>query len=448
MRHKYLFKIFAIKNRVILYFVLSIFLQFSFITFSSSYAQDSAQVKVEGERGNWNLLVNGKNFYIKGAGCGAAVGKKGEDYLKLAKELGANCVRTWGIDQGTKEYLDKAASYGLMVIPGIWLNRVENNVSYIGENTYKKNKEAEVISYVNTFKAHPAILMWNVGNETIFFTKSEDEKVALCVFLESLVQKIHRIDPSHPVIYNSVNSLDLPYLKKYVPSLDIIGMNAYGSIRIFHSGWDLTGIDKPYVFTEFGQQLHFTRPKDINGKPEELGDYQKAFIYKDSMSQILGYKGYNLGALAFHLGETSQETMTWWNINEGNLKRQSYWALYALYNEIPAPFSAPKIKKLILNKVNDLEPGELIKVKVEMAEINQEPYMYEYVLSTAKEGIENYYVNAYIPTEVIGSGISVEVKAPLEEGIYRLYCFVKDNHGSVSSLNKTILVGKRNRNGI
>lgn len=440
MAHKYFFISYESIKFMKRFFSLIVL---SHLFFVFVYTGNAAEVKIEGSKASWVLVVNGQPFYIKGVGCGLATGEKGEDYLKLAKELGANCVRTWGIDQGNRQYLDKAAQYGLMVDAGIWLNWVdpEKKVSYIGENPYKKDKRQEVLTYVNEFKGHPALLMWNVGNEAIFFTKSEEEKVALCEFLEGLIQEIRRIDAKHPVIYASAGYLDLPYLKKYVPSLDIIGINAYGSIRAFHSYWDFLGFDKPYVFTEYGPYLPYQRPKDPNGKSQELGDYQKAFLYKDYTSQILSFKGYNLGSFAFHLGETTQESMTWWNINERNLKRQSYWAVYEIYTGKSAVSFAPKIKKLTLSKVLGLEPGELIEAEVEMALGNNEGYTYEYLLSTAEEGVLQYYVNSYIAAEVIGKGRKVKIMAPQKEGVYRLYCFVKDKYGSISSLNKTVSVG-------
>jgi hypothetical protein len=425
-------------------FYISAILLFQLIQVFSCFAGNSSEVKIKGHKGDWGLLVNKEPFYIKGAGCGLAIGKNGEDYLKLARDLGANCVRTWGIDQGNKDYLDRARGYGLMVDAGIWINWADPSagISYLGENKYKKDKWEEVLSYVREFKDHPVILMWNVGNEAIFFTRSEKEKVALCGFLEGLIKEIHRIDPNHPVIYASAGYLDLPYLKKYVPSLDIIGMNAYGSIRLFHSYWDFMGFDKPYVLTEYGHYLPCDRARDINAKAEELGDYQKALIYKDYTQQILSFKGGNLGGFVFHLGDTTQESLTWWNINQGELKRQAYWKVYEIYTGKPAPYSAPKIKKFVLSKVKDLKPGEMITAEATVEEKDGYSYSYEYLASTSEEGVLQYYVNKPVAIKVTGEGSKVKIEAPDKEGVYRLYCFVKDKDNNLSSLNKSIQVGR------
>lgn len=405
-------------------------------------ALEASEVYVRGAKGSWYLEVDGEPFYVQGAGCGLAKGKNGEDYLELAKELGANSVRTWGTDQGTKQYLDTADRYGLKAAAGIWLDYPggEGRFSYIRDVEYMAHKRNEIFSYVQEFKDHPALLMWIVGNEAIFFTRDKEEKIALCKFLEGVIREIHRIDPEHPVCYASASKEDLSYLAAYVPSLDIVGMNEYGSIRIAHGGWDYLNFDKPYVLTEYGSYLPLDRPKDINAASIELSDVQKAMRYKDFIEQMLSFKGYNVGGFAFHLGETTQESMTWWNINQGNFKRASFWAIYEFYAGQKASCMPVKIENLTLSKQSHISPGEMIDVDVETDGDGRGDLTFEYALSSAKENILRYYVNEYEDVEVFGVGPAVRVKAPSKSGVYRLYCFIKDREGNVASQNKSISV--------
>ncbi|MCG2712948.1 MAG: hypothetical protein L6416_11595, partial [Candidatus Omnitrophica bacterium] len=272
----------------------------------------------------------------------------------------------------------------------------------------------------------------------------EEERIAFCQFLEGLIKDIKQIDPNHPVIYASAAYLNLKYLKKYVPSLDMFGINAYCSIRFIHGAWDVLEIAKPYVITEYGPYLPNDSHRDTNGKPVELGDYQKAMIYRDYTEQIEGFAGYNLGGFAFHLGETSQESMTWWNLNEGESKKQSYWAIYAKYKDGLAPYQTPQIENLVISKVDNLMPNEIIDVEVRLKDAKAENFYFEYKMSTAEEGILKYYVNEYIDINVIGKGNSVKVEVPKQSGFYRLYCFVKDMNGNVSCMNKSISVSQIN----
>ncbi len=397
---------------------------------------------VKGERGAWYLEVDENPFYIKGVGCGIAIGKNGEDYLKLARDLGANTVRTWGTDQGTQEYLDLAGRYGLKVCAGIWLNYVneKGEYSYLIDEDYKKSKRQEVLAYVRKFKDHPAILMWGVGNEAIFFTKDEKEKIALCEFLEDLIKEVHRVDPGHPVVYASAGIMDLAYLAKYVPSLDIVGINEYGSIRTAHGSWDQLGFNKPYCFTEYGPYLSIDRPKDENGKAIELSDTNKAKRYREFCEQINSFKGYNVGGFVFHLGETTQESMTWWNINQGNFKRASYWAIYELYTGKKALWLPFWIKRLSLSKTTDIKPHETIEADVETNQETSDGLSFTYALSSANENILKYYVNDYVPCEILGQGSKAKIKAPSKKGVYRVYCFVRDGWGNVASVNRSIFV--------
>ncbi len=54
-----------------------------------------------------------------------------------------------------------------------------------------------------------------MDKECIYFTPSEEEKVALSKFIERLVRKIHQLDSSLPVMYTRCSN-------KF-PSLDIVG---------------------------------------------------------------------------------------------------------------------------------------------------------------------------------------------------------------------------------
>lgn len=406
-------------------------------------ASRGTRVTVERTPSGYELVVDGRPFYVQGAGVGLAFGKNGENYLALARELGANAVRTWGVDQGTREYLDEARRQGLYVWAGIWINYTDKNkgISYLeGGEAYRAAKEKEALDYVRRFKNHPALIAWNVGNECLFFTKDEAEKVALAKFLESLIQKIKRIDPDHPVVYTSVNTLDLRYLKDHVPSLDLIGMNVYGSVISAQSGWVGLGFDKPYVITEFGPLGPWDLPKDSNGKAIEQGDYAKAGHYKTHWSLIRERRGKNVGGFVFHLGETTQESLTQWNLNDGMLKRQPFVVMQKLYGAAAEPLNhAPRVR-LFEGVPPTADPGQEFDVRVVAEDPEGEPLRYAYRASTAMHDVLEYYVNEEVPLQVRGSGPHVTLVAPDKPGVYRIYAFVRDTAGRSSSLNYSMEV--------
>ena len=405
-------------------------------------AEHFSKVSIEGKKGTWHLVVDGEPLYIKGAGCGLGWGREGEDYLAMAREMGANSVRTWGTDQGTRDYLDRARRLGLKVACGIWINWADpaKGYSYLGDSDYKRSKRKEALEYVRRFKNHPSVLLWNVGNEALFFTKDEKEKVALAQFLEELIREIKKEDPHHPTLYAAAGTQTLPYLKKYVPSLDIVGMNIYGSIRSAQSAWEAQDFGKPYIITEYGPYLPIDSSKDPNGKSVELDDASKAMLYRNMARQIAEFSGCNLGGYVFHLGETTQDSLTWWNLNHGRYKKGSYWAMREMYTRKTPPPDIPRIRSLRLSPDRALRPGETIEAEVVLRE-DRPGWIYSYLLSTSEEGTLRYYVNDPLKAEIIQQdGPRILLRAPSAEGTYRLYCFVTNGKENMAAINKTIRV--------
>ena len=74
------------------------------------------------EAGDWQLLRNGKPFYINGAGCDGPSGD-------LAS-AGANSIRGWHITSATRGLLDEAHENGLAMTVGIWLNHERHGMNY------------------------------------------------------------------------------------------------------------------------------------------------------------------------------------------------------------------------------------------------------------------------------------------------------------------------------
>ena len=103
----------------------------------------SASVAVAGEKGSvvkvvptgkgWTLHVNGKPFFIKGAG--------GSMELELLKECGGNSIRTWGVGKDTQELLDRAHKNGIMVTLGYWMGHKRHGFNYNDKDRVKKQHE-------------------------------------------------------------------------------------------------------------------------------------------------------------------------------------------------------------------------------------------------------------------------------------------------------------------
>ena len=124
---------------------------------------------------NGQLLVNGKAILIKGAdrheldpdsGYVVSVARMIQD-IKIMKQLNINAVRT-------SHYPDDPRWYDLCDEYGIYVTAEANLESHgmgYGDKTLAKNKDFELMhmernqANVLTYKNHPSIIVWSLGNE-------------------------------------------------------------------------------------------------------------------------------------------------------------------------------------------------------------------------------------------------------------------------------------------
>ena len=405
-------------------------LVFTFIISSSLTLQALPCRIVKEKKGEWHLEIDNVPFELKGIGCSHWKGKDGTNYFTLAKEAGVNTVRTWGTTQGTKEYLDQALLYGLNVDAGIWLPhcnkmRKEKVFSYLNNPEKLIKIEEETLNYIKNFKDHPAILMWNLGNETLFFTNEETEKIAFCKFLARLVTKVKKTDPDHPVLYTCAGTSEFKYIKKYVKNLDLLGVNSYGGIEGIYNTWKDLGFKIPFMLTEAGPLGPWDCPKDEFGKSVDQADYEKSFSFQLFFEEYQKYRKSCIGIFPFLLGDTTQESLSWWNITLGKNKRESFHVIKKFYTGKLPDNTPPLCTELSLDKTS-ASPGELLTLIYTTRDKENDPLQYGLEVSTSIENVLEHTVNIVVPVEKIINGPTVQFKAPDNPGIYKLHFYVLD----------------------
>ncbi len=176
--------------------------------------------------------------------------------MRDLKSMGVNTVRTWGTDATSHPLLNAAAAYGIKVINGFWLNQ---GADYVNDTAYKTSTLNSIVSWVNTYKNNPGVLMWDVGNEVILTTQDHytgaadrAERIAYAQYVEQVAQAIHAADPNHPVTSTDAWTGAWPYYKQYTPSLDLMAVNSYGAACNVKADWHAGGYTKPYIVTEAG----------------------------------------------------------------------------------------------------------------------------------------------------------------------------------------------------
>src|SRR6185503_19878108 len=144
-------------------------------------------VTVNGTQGNWQLLVNGSPYEIKGVTYGPP-SADALAYMPDLQVMGVKTIRTWGTYSTTQPLLDAAAAYNIKVINGFWLSQSDD---YLNDSEYKSSELSTIEQYVNTYKNDPAVLMCDIGNEvllnlqnTFSGTQLEQERAAYAQFID------------------------------------------------------------------------------------------------------------------------------------------------------------------------------------------------------------------------------------------------------------------------
>jgi hypothetical protein len=223
--------------------------------FSYSCSSESQEVKVSGRK----IMVNKVPYMIKGI-CYHPV-PKGSDQrdfahltqdLALMVEAGINTIRVYApIDD--KAVLDEIHAAGIKVIVGFGYN--QGGKFDILSGTF--------IDYVNKYKGHEAILLWELGNEYNYHPEwFEGDLKNWYSALNNAAALIHQNDTTHPVTTAHGELPDALALSS-CPNIDVWGMNVYrwdNPEEIF-SQWRAIST-KPMYLSEAGGDSYMTISRD------------------------------------------------------------------------------------------------------------------------------------------------------------------------------------------
>jgi len=193
-----------------------------------------------------------------------------EDLL-LMKEAGINTIRVYSPILET-EVLDQIHEAGLKIIIGFGYNQSGNFDILSG--SFK--------DYVNKYKNHPAILLWELGNEYNYHPEwFEDDIQNWYTSLNNAAEIIHQLDPNHPV---TTAHGELPDSLAYnaCPNIDVWGMNVYrwDNPEDIFTQWESIS-NKPMYLSEAGADSYMT----TSTKEYHKGVNEKA--QADATSNIL-----------------------------------------------------------------------------------------------------------------------------------------------------------------
>ncbi|UCE94768.1 MAG: hypothetical protein JSV73_05740 [Flavobacteriaceae bacterium] len=217
--------------------------------------KDSDKVSISGRK----IMVNDAPYLIKGI-CYHPV-SKGSDQrafenlsqdLKLMKEAGINTIRVYApIDD--IEVLNAVDAAGIKIIMGFGYNQNGNFDILSGS----------FLDYVNKYKSHKAILLWELGNEYNYHPEWFDGDLKnWYTAMNNAAELIQKNDPDHPVTTAHGELPDATALSA-CPNIDVWGMNVYrwDDPAEIYSQWAKVS-NKPMYLSEAGGDSYMTVARD------------------------------------------------------------------------------------------------------------------------------------------------------------------------------------------
>jgi hypothetical protein len=217
---------------------------------SCSATVETNGVKISGRQ----ILVDGAPYFIKGI-CYHPVpkGSQTRDFESLTEDLalmveaGVNTIRIYSpIDD--EAVLDEIHAAGLKLIVGFGFN--QDGIFDIWSGSFT--------NYINKYKDHDAILMWELGNEYNYHPEWFGSLEGWYHALTNAAGIVHQIDPSHPVATAHGELPDALALAS-CPNVDVWGMNVYrwDNPEAIFEEWAAVS-SKPMYLSETGGDSYMT----------------------------------------------------------------------------------------------------------------------------------------------------------------------------------------------
>ena len=396
----------------------------------------ASKVEIIKNSKGYQLLKDGKPFYIKGAG--------GTENLDKLKEYGGNSIRTWGVDAQTKNILNKAQKNNISVCFGIWIGQERQGFDYYNKEA-RTSQLKMVRETVRKYKNHPSILIWGIGNEMdLDYTNFEVWK-----HMEEVCKVVKEEDPNHPtmLVTAGLDVAEIKLIKKHTPSLDILGINTYGNISYLKDALTMYDWNKPYIVAEWGPYGWWEVGKTSWGAALEETSSQKAKTYEASLNSIRNDTKNCLGSYVFLWGQKQETTSTWFSMfTEDGEETEVMDVMIKGWTGKPPKNKAPSISNFKLDNKEGhhnitLKTDTLIKVNVEISDPDGDKITYQWKIipeSTDKktggdkekspQPIKGIFKNS----DTEKNNVTFSIKFP---GEYRLFLFAKDGNGNAATGN-------------
>ena len=406
--------------------------RFSFVfilaLFAGQVIGQAVKVDVRQTDNGWELIRGGEPYYVKGAG--------GKTNLDALVKIGGNSIRTWSADDAL-EVLDEAHKKGLTVMMGLWVGHERHGFDYDNESAVKSQLE-RFTRIVKKLKDHPALLLWGIGNEVDLFYSNT--KVWYAV--NDIAKMIHEIDPNHPTstVTAGFDPAEAKLIMERAPEIDIYSINTYGDLGALNDAITKTEWTGPYMVTEWGPDGHWEVKKTTWDAPIEQSSSEKGEAYYKRYKEHIEPHPNCVGSYVFLWGQKQETTETWYGLfSIDGHESEVIDKLAYIWNGKYPENRAPLLKNLNIDgrKKGDeivLTGGKKYNATIDVSDPDNDnliiKWRLNYESTSTKAGGDFEEAISKVPGSVKNvKGNSAVIKAPLQEGAYRLFVFVYDQNG-------------------
>jgi hypothetical protein len=194
----------------------------------------------------------------------------------------------WRTSDWDEIVLDEAQAAGIGVVMPFDL---DDRLDY-ADRAVRWRVRSDVLSWIARYRAHPAIRMWGIGNETLLHLKQPARARAFAEFYAAMVDTVRQFDPDHPVLYREAEDVYVRWLQDAwsprggPPPGFVLGMNFYTfRMKDALTAWPNRSFDVPLVVSEFA-------PAGV-GRGERAAGYWKMWdIVRARPELVLGAAPY------------------------------------------------------------------------------------------------------------------------------------------------------------
>ena len=394
-------------------------------------------VKIIKKDNDYQLLRNGEPYFIKGAG--------GYTNYDLILKHGGNSIRVWDTNDAGR-ILDKAHELGLTVCLGIWIIREKEGFNYDDKKAVQKQYE-QIKREVLKYKDHPALLMWNIGNEV----NAGATNVRVWDAVNDIAKMIHELDPNHPTTTTlmDVQFRAIRHIVNRSPYIDILSINSYGGIASLPDNIRKSDWEGPYIISEFGAKGYWEAEETKWKEPIEQTSTEKAYFIREKYQLFIENETSRcLGSYIFYWGQKQEKTHTWFSLfSEKGEKTEMVDMMQYLWKGTWPENRAPLVVRDI--HLNGKKANHHAILQAE------EPGIAEVIALDPEEDSLSYYWEVLPEIEVSDGAVdrikrpkpvegvlpqfsnspSVTLRAPEKEGAYRLFVTISDGNNNIATAN-------------